>query len=56
MEHSRDNGRTPMQWSSEKNAGFSNGTPWIDVIYNYKDINVEKQKNDPDSILIFTVL
>lgn len=53
MERSRDNGRTPMQWSSEKNAGFSNGTPWIDVIYNYKDINVEKQKNDPDSILNF---
>ncbi len=53
MERSRDNGRTPMQWNSEKNAGFSNGTPWIDVIYNYKDINVEKQKNDPDSILNF---
>lgn len=53
MERSRDNGRTPMQWSSEKNAGFSNGTPWIDVIYNYKNINVEKQKNDPDSILNF---
>lgn len=53
MERSRDNGRTPMQWSPEKNAGFSNGTPWIDVIYNHKDINVEKQKNDPDSILNF---
>ena len=53
MERSRDNGRTPMQWSSEKNAGFSNGTLWIDVIYNYKNINVEKQKNDPDSILNF---
>lgn len=53
MERSRDNGRTPMQWSPEKNAGFSNGTPLIDVIYNYKDINVEKQKNDPDSILNF---
>lgn len=53
MKRSRDNGRTPMQWSPEKNAGFSNGTPWIDVIYNHKDINVEKQKNDPDSILNF---
>ena len=53
MERSRDNSRTPMQWSSEKNAGFSNGTPWIDITYNYKNINVEKQKNDPDSILNF---
>lgn len=53
MERSRDNSRTPMQWNSEKNAGFSNGTPWIDTAPNYKDINVEKQKNDPDSILNF---
>lgn len=51
MERSRDNSRTPMQWSAAKNAGFTNGTPWIDVIFNYKDINVESQINDPESIL-----
>ena len=53
MERSRDNGRTPMQWNSEKNGGFSEGTPWIDVAFNYKEINVENQKNDKDSILNF---
>ncbi|MCI6152223.1 MAG: alpha,alpha-phosphotrehalase [Fusobacterium perfoetens] len=51
MERSRDNSRTPMQWNSNKNAGFTQGTPWIDVIYNYKDINVEEQIKDEDSIL-----
>lgn len=53
MERSRDNSRTPMQWNSEKNGGFSEGTPWIDVAFNYKEINVENQKNDKDSILNF---
>jgi oligo-1,6-glucosidase len=47
---SRDNSRTPMQWNNEKNAGFSKGTPWIKVNPNYTQINVEKAKNDPDSI------
>lgn len=50
---SRDNGRTPMQWSVEKNAGFSEGTPWIDVVDNYLDINAETQVDDPDSIFSF---
>ncbi|MDP4145231.1 MAG: alpha-glucosidase [Bacillota bacterium] len=47
---SRDNSRTPMQWNSSENSGFTTGTPWIKVNYNYKDINVEKQLQDPNSI------
>jgi alpha-glucosidase len=50
---SRDNSRTPMQWSDSKNAGFSNNKPWIEVNKNYKDINVEKQINDENSIFNF---
>lgn len=51
MERSRDNGRTPMQWSDEINGGFSKGTPWIESIKNYRDINVKNQIDDEDSIL-----
>ncbi|MBQ1785446.1 MAG: alpha-glucosidase, partial [Turicibacter sp.] len=47
----RDNARTPMQWSSEENAGFSTATPWIKVNQNYQTINVQDQINDEDSIL-----
>ena len=43
---SRDNSRTPMQWSDDANAGFSNGTPWLKVNPNYVDINVEKAVQD----------
>ncbi len=50
-EHSRDNARTPMQWSDSKNAGFSEGTPWLKVNPNYKEINVESQINNEDSVL-----
>ena len=50
---SRDNSRTPMQWSAKKNAGFSKVSPWINVADNYKSINVENEKNDKDSILNF---
>lgn len=50
MERSRDNGRTPMQWSDDINGGFSKGTPWIESIKNYKDINVENQIDDENSI------
>lgn len=50
---SRDNSRTPMQWSSMANAGFTTGTPWLGVNKNYKDINVEKQLQDERSILHF---
>lgn len=48
---SRDNARTPMQWDSSKNAGFTNGTPWLKVNSNYKLINVENQEKNPDSVL-----
>lgn len=51
MERSRDNGRTPMQWSDEINGGFSKGTPWIESIKNYREINVKNQIDDEDSIL-----
>ena len=50
MERSRDNGRTPMQWSDKINGGFSKGTPWIESIKNYKEINVKNQIDDEDSI------
>lgn len=47
----RDNGRTPFQWDDSKNAGFTNGTPWIKVNPNYKKINVAAQDKDPNSVL-----
>ena len=50
---SRDNARTPMQWSAAPNAGFTTGTPWIGVNPNYETINAEAQENDPDSVLCF---
>lgn len=46
----RDNARTPMQWNDQENAGFTTGTPWIMVNPNYKEINVEKELADPDSV------
>ena len=48
---SRDNARTPMQWNTEKNAGFTTGTPWLKVNDNYTEINMETQDADPDSVL-----
>lgn len=50
---SRDNARTPMQWNSSKNAGFTEGTPWLAVNPNYTKINVEAQMDDPDSVRSF---
>jgi alpha-glucosidase len=50
---SRDNSRTPMQWSDDDNAGFSSGSPWLKVNPNYQEINVEKQQKDAGSILNF---
>jgi trehalose-6-phosphate hydrolase len=47
---SRDNSRTPVQWSDEENAGFTTGTPWIQPAANYKDINAEKAMADQDSV------
>ena len=48
---SRDNARTPMQWSSGENAGFTTGTPWLKVNDNYPEINVLRQDKDRDSVL-----
>ncbi|MGG7323340.1 glycoside hydrolase family 13 protein [Clostridium baratii] len=50
---SRDNSRTPMQWDSSKNAGFTDGIPWIKVNNNYKFINVANEEKDENSILSF---
>jgi len=50
---SRDNARTPMQWSSMENAGFTAGTPWLKVNENYKEINVESQENEDSSVLSY---
>ena len=48
----RDNSRTPMHWNNEINAGFTTGAPWFGMNPNYTEINVEKQKNEKNSILI----
>ena len=50
---SRDNARTPMQWSSEDNAGFSKGKPWMPVNENYKVVNVAEEEKEYGSILNF---
>ena len=46
----RDNARTPMQWDETKNAGFSDGQPWLAVNPNYEAINVQEALTNPDSI------
>lgn len=51
QERSRDNGRTPMQWSTDEYAGFSGELPWIGIPDNYTYINVEEEKKDADSVL-----
>ena len=50
---SRDNARTPVQWSSADNAGFTAGTPWMRVNPNYRTINVEAEQADPNSVYAF---
>ena len=50
---SRDNARTPMQWDSSLNSGFSKVKPWIPVNENYLNVNVATQENDSNSILNF---
>ena len=52
-ERSRDNGRTPMQWTAEAGAGFTSGEPWIGIPENYTVINAAAEEEDPDSILHF---
>ena len=49
----RDNARTPMQWDASPNAGFTTGTPWIQVNPNYREINVEDALTDPNSIFYY---
>ena len=48
---SRDNGRTPMQWDDNENAGFSSETPWLPVHENHTTVNVVNQQNDHNSVL-----
>ncbi len=50
---SRDSSRTPMQWTGEKNAGFTTGTPWFSINDNYTTVNVEDELADPASLLNF---
>jgi oligo-1,6-glucosidase len=50
---SRDNARTPMQWDDSEQAGFTSGTPWIEVNPNYTEINVEQALADPNSIFYY---
>ena len=47
---SRDNARTPYQWNDTPNAGFTSGTPWIGTNPNYKEINLEKDRQNPQGI------
>ena len=50
---SRDNARTPMQWDDSAHAGFTSGTPWIAINENYRQINAEAERKDPDSVYQF---
>lgn len=50
---SRDNGRTPMQWEDNREAGFTTQKPWIKVNSNFKTVNVQCESGDPKSILTF---
>ena len=52
-ERSRDNGRTPMQWSAGHAAGFTTGEPWIGIPASAVRVNVDAEAADPDSILLF---
>jgi alpha-glucosidase len=50
---SRDPQRTPMQWETGKNAGFTSGNPWLRMAEDAREVNVETQREDPDSLLSF---
>jgi glycosidase len=50
VDRCRDNARTPMQWDDSLHGGFSTSQPWINTNYNYKEINVKGQKDDPHSV------
>lgn len=49
----RDNARTPMQWTAGKNAGFTDGTPWLKMNDNFGEINVEEALADKDSVFYY---
>lgn len=49
----RDNARTPVQWDDSENAGFTQGTPWLKVNPNYKEINVMNALEDKDSVFYY---
>ena len=49
----RDNARTPMQWSAEENAGFTQGKPWLPVNPNYREINAQAALADPGSVFYY---
>ena len=51
--YSRDNTRTPFQWTGESQAGFTAGTPWLKVNPNYVHINAAEQEGRGDSVLAF---
>ena len=51
--NSRDNARTPMQWDYSENAGFTRGTPWINVNPNHPQINARRALADPESIFYY---
>lgn len=53
QELSRDNSRTPMQWNSSANAGFTTGKPWLPINPNFITVNVEASEKDANSILNF---
>ena len=46
----RDNARRPIPWTAEKNGGFTKGTPWLALNPNYKEMNVEEELKNPDSV------
>ena len=50
---SRDNARTPMQWSAEEGAGFTSGKPWLKINGNYKEVNVAAESAREDGVLAF---
>ena len=49
----RDHARTPMQWSTAPNAGFTTGQPWLKVNPNYRYVNVSEQDTNSNSVLNF---
>lgn len=53
LNKSRDNARTPVQWDDTKNAGFTQGNPWIQVNPNYTDINAKAELENPDSVFYY---